>query len=503
MSKREEENSYQSILETTGLIGLVQVIGVALGILRTKAIALILGTQGFGVLSLYNGMVDFASSTSQFGIGVGSVKELSKAQGENRQQAIQEILYAIRFWIVIVSSIAVVIIVFFAPQIGAYQFGENGNAHIEGIRLVAFAVLFGNLYQIHISILNGVRQLRQMAYSQVLASVSGLFVALPIIYYGGKVGIELSILVVAILNAATSYWFIRKLGYRSLRVDWATTKLHLREILKVGLSFAVPGVVGVSIAYGSRLFLKEHFSFEMLGIYQACVVLSTLYVQTILSAMGADFLPRLMTVHHDNEQVNRKVNEQMELGLLMASIGVFATFILAPYLLQLFYSEQFVSGATILRWQILAVFLRVLEWPMGFATTAKGKNMLFMTLQSGYLLFEIAVLLLLSIWFGVEGLAVSYFVSYTIFFVVRYYSLTRITGFRFSALLFSISKIVFVTLGIIVLSVLMLPTTWGLSAAMVTLVGYTLWCNRLLKEKMDINLWALISSKFNSRKIDE
>ncbi|MFZ4455012.1 MAG: oligosaccharide flippase family protein [Bacteroidales bacterium] len=500
MSSRENENSYQSILETTGLIGLVQIIGVALGIIRTKAIALILGTQGFGVLSLYNGMVDFASSTSQFGIGVGSVKELSKAQSEDKQQAIREILYAIRFWIVMASSLAGLIIVVFAPQIGTYQFGAQGAEHIDGIRMLAFAVLFGNIYQIQISILNGVRQLRQMAYSQVLASVGGVFLALPVIYYGGKSGIELSILVVALFNAVTSYWFIRRVGYRSLRVDWTTLKRHLREILKVGLSFAIPSILGVSLAYGSRFFLKEQFSFAMLGIYQACVVLSTLYVQTILSAMGADFLPRLMAVHTDNAMVNRKVNEQMELGILMASIGVFATFILAPYLLQLFYSAQFVSGTTILRWQILAVFLRVLEWPMGFATTAKGKNVLFMTLQSAYLLFELGVLFLLSIWFGVDGLAVSYFISYSIFFVVRYYTMRVITGFRFSSLLLSIIKIVLFTLGIIIAAITMLPTYIGVSIALTALLVYTFWCNRVLKQNMEIDLWAKLTSVFNSRK---
>lgn len=489
MPNPEPENSYQSILKTTGLIGLVQVIGVALGLIRTKMIALLLGSQGFGVLSLYNGLVDFAGSTSLFGANIGGVKELSKAHGENDHEAIRQIIYVLRFWTILSASVAALVVLIFAPQISQFQFAASDYVgHIDGIRLLGFAVIFGNIYQMQISILNGVRKLRQMALAQVLAGVGGVVVALPIIYFAGKSGIEWSILAVALFNSTTSYIILRKQGYRSLSIDFRLFKVYFLRVISVGLSFAVPGVVGVSLAYATRFFLKEHFSFELLGIYQACIVLSTLYVQTILSAMGADFLPRLMAVHTDNNQMNKMVNEQMELGILVASAGVFVTFILAPYMLQIFYSEQFVSGAAILRWQILAVFLRVLEWPLGFATTAKGKNILFMSLQSGYVVFELGVLVACSVLFGIKGLAVSYFIAYTVFFIVRVFSVKRISGFDFSPLLKRIIGRILLFLGAIILLISLLPSILGITLSLIILVVYLVWCNQMLKTNMGIDL---------------
>ncbi|MDD2797794.1 MAG: oligosaccharide flippase family protein [Bacteroidales bacterium] len=494
MAKPNEDNSYNSILNTTGLIGLVQLIGISLGIIRTKAIAMILGSSGFGILSLYNGLVDFASSTSQFGAGIGGVKELSREIALENKKAVEELIFVLRFWMIMASSLACLIMVIFASEISQFQF--NSLDQVNGIRILSFAVIFGNIYNIQISILNGVRRLKQMAISQVMAGVGGVFVALPIIYFAGKSGIEISILAVSLFNCIISYYYVRKVGYRSLRVNWTTFKYHYRGIMQVGLSFAIPGVIGACLVYVTRLYLKEQFSFEVLGVYQACVVLSTLYIQTILNAMGADFLPRLMEVHTDNALVNRKVNEQMEFGVLVASIGVFATFIFAPILLRIFYSEQFVAGTTILRWQIIAVFLRVLEWPLGFTITAKGKNTLFMKQQSIYLLFELGVIFLLTKVWGMNGLAVSYFVAYSIFFVIRIISVREITGFRFSQLMKSLSiTILFFLVGFTLL-ITTLPSSLGISSSAILLLAYLYWVDRTLKIKMGVNILQIIGSKF-------
>src|SRR5208337_3218913 len=102
--------------------------------------------------------------------------------------------------------------------------------------------------------------------------------------------------------------------------------------------------------------------------------LSTLYVGFVLNAMGADFYPRLTSLAADNMMVNRLVNEQTEMGLLIAVPGVLATLTLAPWVLKIFYSVQFVPAVEIVRWQIVGILLRVVSWPMGFVQLAKGKG---------------------------------------------------------------------------------------------------------------------------------
>ena len=79
----------------------------------------------------------------------------------------------------------------------------------------------------------------------------------------------------------------------------------------------------------------------------------------------------------DNAECNRLVNEQAEVGLLIAGPGLLATLTFAPLVIQLFYSDKFGPAVEILRWICLGMMLRVTSWPMGFMLIAKGKGTSF------------------------------------------------------------------------------------------------------------------------------
>ncbi|WP_243350274.1 oligosaccharide flippase family protein [Parabacteroides sp. FAFU027] len=492
-----EKNSYNSILKTTGLVGLVQIIAILLGIIRTKCIAIILGTGGFGVFSLYNSLLDFMSNTCQFGIGAGGVRQLALEKSDERQNEVEKIVFILKTWIIGASSVAALLMILFSKEISLFQF--KNDKYSLGIIFISFAVLFSNIYNINIIILNGVREIKAMAKVQVMAAVWGVIVALPILYFFRQKGIELSILAVFIVNSIVSALYIRKLGIKSILPTKSEYIKHFKPIIGIGISYAIPGIINTCLLYVARFYLKEIFSFEVLGIYQACIVLSTLYVQTIVSAMGVEFLPSLMSVRDNDQLINKKAAEQMELGLLLGSIGVIATFAFAPYILQLFYNHDFIQGTSILRWQIMAVLLRVLEWPLGYTTTAKGKSGVYMTLQIFYLFFDFGMLYLFTRLWGFNGLGMCHFVAYTIFFIVRYYSVKKITGFVFTPLLRKIFLTICIFVTLLVLNTIFIKDSIALFISLFILVISCLWSNKVLKEEMNINMLLMMKRFIKSK----
>ena len=48
-----DEKSYSQILKSTALVGGSSVVNIAMGIVRTKAMAMLLGPAGFGLAGLY------------------------------------------------------------------------------------------------------------------------------------------------------------------------------------------------------------------------------------------------------------------------------------------------------------------------------------------------------------------------------------------------------------------------------------------------------------------
>ena len=65
------DRTYARILKTTALIGGSSVVNIAFGIVRTKAMALLLGPSGVGLIGLYTSVADLTERAAGLGLPVG------------------------------------------------------------------------------------------------------------------------------------------------------------------------------------------------------------------------------------------------------------------------------------------------------------------------------------------------------------------------------------------------------------------------------------------------
>src|SRR5208283_3751420 len=191
-------------------------------------------------------------------------------------------------------------------------------------------------------------------------------------------------------------------------VTWRETLVKSRGLLCLGLAFTVSALIASGTAYLTRVLVQHQLGIEAVGIYTATWTLSSYYVGFVLTAMGTDFMPRLTAAANDNATMNRLVNEQTEMGILIAVPGVLATLTLAPWVMKIFYSGAFVQGADVVRWQILGVFLRVVCWPLGFTMVAKGKSLLFTLTELAFAVVNVGLILFCMNTWKLEGVGVSF-----------------------------------------------------------------------------------------------
>jgi PST family polysaccharide transporter len=149
--------------------------------------------------------------------------------------------------------------------------------------------------------------------------------------------------------------------------------------------------------------------------------------------MGADFYPRLTAICDDDEACNRLVNEQAQIGLLLAGPGLLATLSLAPLVIGLFYSPQFHEAGNALRWICLGMMLRVVAWPIGFIIVAKGAQTIFFVTEVAAAVVHFSLALWLTPRFGATGAGAAYFGLYTCHTLIVYCIVRRLSGFRWSA----------------------------------------------------------------------
>jgi PST family polysaccharide transporter len=216
--------------------------------------------------------------------------------------------------------------------------------------------------------------------------------------------------------------------------------------------------------------------------------------------MGVDLMPRLMKVTGSNIKMNKLVNEQMELGMLVASIGVVGILILSPIILHLLYSAEFQAGTNIIRWQVLGVSLRILAFPFSYGIMARGKSLIYIIVQSVFWVGEYLLLILFVNLFGFDGLGINYFIAYAGYFSMTLIACHYIFEFKFSGLLKKIVVVSYLFIAAAFLLSDILPNIHSITTGLVLMIGQALWINHQLKSKMDMNLWQYIKGKLNKKR---
>jgi len=143
------------------------------------------------------------------------------------------------------------------------------------------------------------------------------------------------------------------------------------------------------------------------------------------------------------------VNEQTEIGLLLAVPGILATLVLAPWIIHLFYTQEFMPAVDLLQWLILGCFVRVFQWPMGFLQLALGRGGIWFATQTFFSLIHVMLIWLLIPLMGLEGVAIAFCVLYAISIIVIKWVGQHLTGFAWDKSLLTLIGKLTMTVGFV------------------------------------------------------
>jgi len=311
--------------------------------------------------------------------------------------------------------------------------------------------------------------------------------SVTLVYLWRERGVVPSLISVAFTSLAISWWYSRKIKAKVPSVTFSQVRQEAAELLKLGAVFAAAGFMTTGIAYAVRIMLLRKVGFDATGYYQSAWTLGGLYVSFILQAMMADFYPRLTASAHDNPVCNRLVNEQTQVGFLLAGPGVLATITFTPIVIGLFYSAKFLAAVGVLRWICLGATLQVITWPMGFIIVAKGKQFLFFTTQLAWTLASLGLAWICIRSFGLNGAGISFFGSYVFYGILVYPTVSRLSGFRWSTInkrmaLVFLSLILAVFCGFYVL-----PFLWAACLGTLATLGSGFYALRVLSRFVSWN----------------
>ena len=425
-----ERHTYGQILHSTTLIGVSSVLGIAVGIIGTKAMAVLLGPAGFGLFSIYNSIAELAQNIASMGINSSGVRQIASAVGSGDTNQIARTTSALRRTSIILGVLGALLLIGFSGPVSILTFGTD--QHATAIIVLSAVVLFRCVAAGQGALIQGMRRISDLAKMRVLGAVFGTIISIPVVYFLREDGIAPSIAAVAATTVLTSWWYSRKVRIQTAPMTVSQLGNEATALLKLGFAFMATGLMMSGATYAVRVLVLRTVGFEAAGLYQAAWTLGGLYVGFILDAMGADFYPRLTAVARDNAACNRLVNEQAQVSLLMAAAGVMATLTFSPLVITLFYSPKFYEAADVLRWLCLGMTLRIISWPLGFILLAKGAQTVFFWSELAWTAVYLGLSSVCITFFGLVGAGIAFFGSYVFHTLVNYLIVRRLSDFHWS-----------------------------------------------------------------------
>jgi antigen flippase len=425
-----EKGTYGQILKSSALVGGSSVLNIAIGVVRTKAMAVLLGPAGFGLFGLYGSIASLTQTLAGMGINSSGVRQIAAAVGSDDRARIAQTTVVLRRISILLGLLSVVLLAVFSRQVSYLTFGTN--QHATAVSTLSIAVFFSLVSAGQAALIQGMRRIADLAKMGVLGTLWGTLISIPLVYFFRDKGVVPALVVVAAMTAITSWWYSRRIRIQAPSMNVSDVWQETAALLKLGFAFMSSGLMTMGVAYVVRITVLRKVGFEATGLYQSAWTLGGLYVGFILQAMGADFYPRLTASAKDNTACNRLVNEQAQVGLLLAGPGVIATVTLAPLVIALFYSTKFGAAVGILRWICLGTILQVTTWPMGFIIVAKAKQAIFIGCELAWTIVSLGLAWICVDYFGLNGAGIAFFGSYIFHGFLIYVVVRRLSGFRWS-----------------------------------------------------------------------
>ena len=418
----------------------------SLNLVRVKILAVLLGPQGVGMLSILNHFHSVTSTIIGLGLGTGIVKYVATFGSDNKYELQKEILTN-SFQIVFLISIVGFLFTFiFSTQLSEWMLGDKQYSSFIIIFAISFPLtVYPNITS---SVLQGLKRIKHLALISVLRTAFSLVFIIPIVYFFRLKGVIFSVLIISSIHLILNHHFISKEGQQFVVNRW---QLFNKNLLKKLFKYGITSLIVGTAYYLSHLLLKiiivDSLGLEMNGIYQPIWALTMTYLALVLSSMSAYSFPRLCELKSLDE-INDELNGIIRVALLVIMPVMFLLLIARTPIILLLYSSNFLPATEYMPIQIFGDFFKLIFWALGMylLPTKRLAAFILLNLFIDFLLVGFAYIFVDK--YQLHGITASFAISHALGFLALYIYSKNTISFQFWA----INRfLVFASLGALIL----------------------------------------------------
>lgn len=401
-----------------------------LSLVRVKFAAVLIGTTGVGLMATYNALVGAIVILLGMGVPAFAVREIALAHGNCQPEKLAAIVIAVKRLCLLLGALGFLLTFLISGAFSNLIFGND--TYSTAIALLSVVVLFTILSNAYASTIQGVRQVGELAKANVLGAIGGTLVTLFCFISMGIDGVNWALIGVATTQFCTMLFFARRLPIAPVAQSWHESATIGLNLLKNGTPLMLSSFAAIAASLIILAMIARDLSLASAGFYSAAAALTSVFFG-LLNSVSTDYYPRLSTLNQDPLLMSSAVNEQAEIGLLLTVPGLLTCWVLAPFILEILYSQSFTPATPLLQWFLIGSLARVISLPMGFVLLALGRSKLFLLTE-----IVVQVVHIILVWIAIQSdsllqTAIGFCLVYTFQALFIFFLCRKLISFKWSA----------------------------------------------------------------------
>lgn len=368
----KKDNLYRDTLKSNTLFGGVKLFQIIVVLIRSKLVAIILGPTGVGIQSLFISTIDSLQQFTTLGIFQSAVRDISLTINKEDGDSEIKLLSVFKTLVIIVGLFGFIVTFLLSGYLSFLVFGNYD--YTSSFIILSFALFFLAVSNGFVTILQGRRQLIELAKGSLVGAIISLLIVIPIYFYGGIKSISVGILFSYIVTCFTYYFFISKYKFffKSQWPKFDKIKYYGFPIIKLGVILMLSNGLMALFTLLLNSYINQRGGSSDVGFYNAISTATYGNIIIFTSILASDYYPKLTQNIENVDEFNKLVNQQIELLIIFISPIICFLITFSKQVVIILYSNEFITIVPLIRIVSISLLFKIIWHSFSFVILAHG-----------------------------------------------------------------------------------------------------------------------------------
>lgn len=359
------------VVKAISLLGSTQGLNMVCSVVRMKILSMLVGPAGVGLMGALSQSADLIGNLTQLNIRTSAVPRLAAAPPDRFNQ----ILVCVRRYGRLLGCVGMAVMFLLAPLLSEFTFGSS--VYAWAYRIVSVSLLLQALQGSELIVLQATSRYKPIAASGLFTAVCGLLLAVPLYWFMRADGIAPAIVGYSVFAWLGAMWFTRRHRVSGPKPRWSESLRFGRGFIIVGAMLTVTSLTSDGVNFLFMAAVRYLGGEQVLGVFQGGYTLVWRYTSIFFMAFSMEFYPRLVKVIGRRRHSSLLVSHQAIVATWMMLPCCAVVILLAPWLIRLFFSTDFLGATPYIVWGMVAMCMRPLSLTVSYAFLASGRNRIY------------------------------------------------------------------------------------------------------------------------------